>query len=322
MRTTTVIAKDTSSAMDDIITKLGDDAVILSTKHKDGKVHMTATTENVSTTPKRLKPSQQFSKIFESRMLNDQILNQDKPLELEEAYNDKGASTAQLSALRSEIQELKYMLSGVVVTEPQNLNDNVASSSALRFRQSGFSPKVVKRLEKSFLGKDFENGRVSFLRSLAKTLVPDDIENFKEKQIFYIIGPSGSGKTTLGRALVDKLDDVFHIDGDDLRGLSANIDYSEQGRISNIRTAQSIAMYLDNKGQNVVVSVVAPYKWLREEFKERHKVNEIYLHTTEIRGREHYFAADYEAPSSNFLDLDTTNISVDECIEKITKEFM
>ena len=48
MKTTTVIANDTSSAMDDIISKLGDDAVILSTKHKDGKVHMTATTENVS----------------------------------------------------------------------------------------------------------------------------------------------------------------------------------------------------------------------------------------------------------------------------------
>ena len=64
MTTTTVIAKDTSSAMDDIMSKLGDDAVILSTKHKDGKVHMTATTENVSTTPRRLKPSQQFSKIF------------------------------------------------------------------------------------------------------------------------------------------------------------------------------------------------------------------------------------------------------------------
>ena len=84
MKTTTVIANDTSSAMDDIISKLGDDAVILSTKHKDGKVHMTATTENVSTTPRRLKPSQQFSKIFESRMLNDQFLNQDKPLQLED----------------------------------------------------------------------------------------------------------------------------------------------------------------------------------------------------------------------------------------------
>ena len=52
---------------------------------------------------------QQFSKIFESRMLNDQLLNQDKPLQLEEAFNDTGASTAQLSALRTEIQEIKNM---------------------------------------------------------------------------------------------------------------------------------------------------------------------------------------------------------------------
>ena len=140
--------------------------------------------------------------------------------------------------------------------------------------------------------------------------------------IFWFTGQPGSGKTTLGRALLEKIDEAFHIDGDDLRGLSANVDYSEQGRISNIRTAQSIAMYLDNKGKNVVVSVVAPYKWLREEFKGRHNVHEIYLHTTEIRGREHYFAEDYEKPEENFLDIDTTNISVDECISKILMEYV
>tara|TARA_B100000945_G_C19843798_1_gene350715 strand:- start:22 stop:447 length:426 start_codon:yes stop_codon:yes gene_type:complete len=140
--------------------------------------------------------------------------------------------------------------------------------------------------------------------------------------IFWFTGQPGSGKTTLGKALLEKLDNSFHIDGDDLRGLSANVDYSEQGRISNIRTAQSIAMYLDNKGKNVVVSVVAPYRWLREEFKERHNVNEIYLHTTEIRGREHYFVENYETPEANFLDLDTTNVSVDDCIDKIIKEFL
>ena len=139
--------------------------------------------------------------------------------------------------------------------------------------------------------------------------------------IFWFTGQPGSGKTTLGKALLEKLGDVFHIDGDDLRGLSANVDYSEQGRISNIRTAQSIAMYLDNKGKNVVVSVVAPYKWLREEFKERHNVNEIYVHTSEIRGREHYFAEDYEKPEENFLDIDTTNISVEECISRVLEEF-
>ena len=78
LTTTTVIAKDTSSAMDDIISQLGEEAVILSTNHKDGKVHMTATTENVSKTPRRLKPSQQFSKIFESRMLNFFFIYKDK----------------------------------------------------------------------------------------------------------------------------------------------------------------------------------------------------------------------------------------------------
>ena len=140
--------------------------------------------------------------------------------------------------------------------------------------------------------------------------------------IFWFTGQPGSGKTTLGKALLEKLDDAFHIDGDDLRGLSANVDYSEQGRISNIRTAQSIAMYLDNKGKDVVVSVVAPYKWLREEFKERHNVNEIYVHTTEIRGREHYFAEDYEKPEESFLDIDTTHVAVEECISKIEEEFI
>ena len=142
------------------------------------------------------------------------------------------------------------------------------------------------------------------------------------KLIFWFTGQPGSGKTTLAKALIGKMESAFHIDGDDLRGLSANIDYSEQGRINNIRTAQSIAMYLDNKDQNVVVSVIAPYKWLREEFKERHKVNEIYVHTTEIRGREHYFAEGYEMPEKNYLDIDTTDISVGKCLAKIIKEFM
>ena len=140
--------------------------------------------------------------------------------------------------------------------------------------------------------------------------------------IFWFTGQPGSGKTTLGKALVKRLDNVFHIDGDDLRDLSHNVDYSEQGRINNIRMAQSIAMYLDNKEQDVIVSIVAPYRWLREEFKERHKVNEIYLHTTEKRGKEQYFAKDYELPQDNFLDMDTTNISVEDCINQIVKEFL
>ena len=140
--------------------------------------------------------------------------------------------------------------------------------------------------------------------------------------IFWFTGQPGSGKTTLGKALFEKLDGAFHVDGDDLRELVHNVDYSEQGRINNIRMAQSIAMFLDNKGLDVVVSLVAPYRWLREEFKVRHTVNEIYLHTTEKRGKEKFFAKDYEPPQENFLDVDTTNISVEACIDRIVEEFL
>jgi adenylylsulfate kinase-like enzyme len=48
-----------------------------------------------------------------------------------------------------------------------------------------------------------------------------------------------------------------------------NKDYSEQGRINNIRNAQMIAEYFTTNDCDVVVSLVAPYRWLREEFKER-----------------------------------------------------
>ena len=198
MTTTTVIAKDTSTAMEDIISQLGEDAIILSTNQKHGKVEMTATTDISSKIPKRLKPSQQFSRIFESRMLSEEILETKKPFELTEAINEtNGASTAQLSALRHELKDIRNLLKGVVVTEPQNLNDNLKSSTALKLRQMGFSPKIVNTLEGSFVGKDFENGRVGFLRALANKIVPENMQNLKEAKIIYVIGASGNGSTTL-----------------------------------------------------------------------------------------------------------------------------
>ena len=51
---------------------------------------------------------------------------------------------------------------------------------------------------------------------------------------------------------------VFHLDGDDLRNLTVNKDYSPEGRITNIRNAQMITEYLHNQGCDVVVSLVAP----------------------------------------------------------------
>ena len=62
---------------------------------------------------------------------------------------------------------------------------------------------------------------------------------------------------------------------------------------------------------------MSPYRFLREEFKSKYNVLEVYLHTDEIRGRENYFAEDYEPPESNFLEMDTTHKSEKESLDEI-----
>ena len=61
---------------------------------------------------------------------------------------------------------------------------------------------------------------------------------------------------------------ILNIDGDDLRALNKNKDYSKKGRIKNISTAISIIRFLANKGYICVVSIVAPYRFLRDELKK------------------------------------------------------
>jgi adenylylsulfate kinase len=137
--------------------------------------------------------------------------------------------------------------------------------------------------------------------------------------VYWFTGQPGHGKTVLATALKQNLDNVFHIDGDDLRDIFNNKDYSEAGRRKNIELAQHLAHFLHNKGQNVVVSLVSPYKDQREEFKQKlgDSIKEFYVHTTDIRGRENFHVKDYQSPSENYISIDTTNISVEECLKQV-----
>jgi adenylylsulfate kinase-like enzyme len=146
--------------------------------------------------------------------------------------------------------------------------------------------------------------------------------------IYWFTGQPAHGKTVLGKKLVELLQtekrnwrkQVFHLDGDDLRELTINKDYSEQGRINNIRNAQMIAEYLSKNGCDVVVSLVAPYRWLREEFKERigsDNFQEFYVHTTQKRERDHFKVEDYEEPLERFFDVDTTKDNPEQSFTKI-----
>lgn len=143
--------------------------------------------------------------------------------------------------------------------------------------------------------------------------------------ILWLTGQPGSGKTTLSNRIKDLINQdnskknitVVQVDGDDLRGLTDNKDYSKEGRFTNIRLGQNIALFCQNKGYLVIVSLVAPYRELREELKNKTEVSEVYLHTIEERGREHFFSKDYTKPLDNFYSIDTTEKTVEECANEI-----
>lgn len=98
------------------------------------------------------------------------------------------------------------------------------------------------------------------------------------------------------------------VDGDDLRGLLPNPGYDRVGRERNIDRAQAIAAFLNRHVANwVVVALVSPYREQRERFKAAHDVVEVFVHTTEMRGKEDFHVDDYEQPVDGFLDCDTTN---------------
>jgi adenylylsulfate kinase len=139
--------------------------------------------------------------------------------------------------------------------------------------------------------------------------------------IYWFTGQPGAGKTTLALALQKELRQrghvAVHLDGDLLRIVTANQDFSTAGRMKNIRAAQALAAKIHDDGAWVVAAFVSPFRVLREEFKKRPEVLEIYVHTSERRGREKNFADGYEPPLEDFLDIDTTNVGVEECVQRI-----
>jgi len=140
--------------------------------------------------------------------------------------------------------------------------------------------------------------------------------------IYWFTGQPAHGKTVLANMLKKELPNAFRIDGDEMRELFTNKDYSINGRVANVSAAQKIAHYLSNEGHDVIVSLVSPYIDQREDFKKLigSDIKEIYVHTTEPRERDHFKAIAYTPPVSNYIDIDTTVDSPQESLKKIISQ--
>ena len=143
--------------------------------------------------------------------------------------------------------------------------------------------------------------------------------------IYWFTGQSGAGKTVLATKLKEFLQtekrnwrkDVFQIDGDIVRELTGNQNQSEEGQIENIKDTQLIARYIHNSGSDVVVSMVTPYKELREGFKAQigEKIVEIYVYTTKKKLVP--TTSDYEVPGENFFEINTTSDNPTQSFSKL-----
>ena len=140
--------------------------------------------------------------------------------------------------------------------------------------------------------------------------------------IIVLFGQPHSGKTTLSDELFEHVDrETTHcIDGDQLRHIFKNKDFSREGRLKNLQKASDIAAYLNHNASDVIVSVVYPYKEARDYLNSLvPDVKWIYLHYTGERGREQFHVKDFELDllEENVLSLNTSELSIEESINKI-----
>lgn len=133
--------------------------------------------------------------------------------------------------------------------------------------------------------------------------------------ITVLFGQPHSGKSTIA----NEIGNVFTIDGDKLRELFANKDYSKEGRIKNLNRASDIAHFINATGFNVTLAVVYPYKEARDYLNSlTTDVRWIYLTYDGERGREKFHVQDFDIPSeTEALHINTSQCTVEEAILQI-----
>lgn len=126
--------------------------------------------------------------------------------------------------------------------------------------------------------------------------------------VYLVHGQPGCGKTSIAKKLQIWLQT-------DKRNWRKSVFHIEEGQTKN---PFEIAKYLNECGNDVVMSLVCPDKIEREYYKNQYPYTDIYLHTTSSRLLNYQMIENYEPPAMFSIKIDTTR-SVDETFAGLLK---
>lgn len=166
--------------------------------------------------------------------------------------------------------------------------------------------------------------------------------------VLWMTGLSGSGKSTIARALERRLHGEGFLtqllDGDNLRsGLNNNLGFSEEDRAENLRRSAETAKLFLHCGVITICSFISPTKAVREgakaiigegdflelsvkcSFDACAKRDVKGLYAKALKGEIKNFTgldAPFELPENPWMEVDTEEQSLEECVEIIYQKLI
>ena len=213
MTTYKFLASDSASAMEEVVKKLGPDALIISTSKRGNKVEIEAT-NNLSNHQKQKDNTGNFSDILHSKI--DFLREKQRNRIYNKTSNDYDAGntgttlvnqnqSSEMVKVREQIKDLQNMLSGMVITDEKGLNEQTGNSVSLKLRKLEFTPEIVSSLKPAYDGLNIDRGLAAFIKAFANKIACQEIQDIFKSQVIFIVGPSGSGKTTLSAKLAARI---------------------------------------------------------------------------------------------------------------------
>ena len=213
MTTYKFLAADSASAMEEVVKKLGPDALIISTSKRGNKVEIEAT-NNFANQKKEKNFTDNFSDVLHSKidLLREKQRNRiysrtSNDFDMSNSANISGnqSQSTEMVKVQEQIKHLQSMLSGMVITDERGLNEKTVNSVSLKLRQLEFTTEIVSSLKPAYDGLNLDRGLSSFIKAFATKIACEEIKDVFKSQVIFIIGPSGSGKTTLSAKLAARI---------------------------------------------------------------------------------------------------------------------